>query len=205
MLELSEVSAVPEVSVGTKLAVDAQIQTELLLLMGMGLGAMYMLHLLAQDYNKIRQPVAAAARALATASNAVARVKRGNTEAITKVYKLLNIQEQPGSHNTANTTTLSIEWKRILSRDPFECLLSLICQLMSGAEAHSREARLIKEFLETKVTHAPAKIGRAFSRGLALQGATDRCYDEYPFCVYSAKTMLRVLRWFVESPSEEDA
>lgn len=36
----------------------------LLLLAAMGLGALYMMHLLAQDYNKIRQPVAKLARFL---------------------------------------------------------------------------------------------------------------------------------------------
>ncbi|XP_053960636.1 uncharacterized protein LOC128864900 [Anastrepha ludens] len=178
---------------------------KLILLMAMGLGAMYMMHLLAQDYNKIRQPVAAAARVLASASNTVARSKRDNNEAVTKVHKFFNIPEQSISLNIANTTTLSIDWKRILSRDPFECLQSLICQLMSGAESHSREAKLLTEFLETTVALAPTKIERAFNRGLALRGATDRCYNEYPFCVYSAKTMIRVLTWFVESPIEEES
>lgn len=36
----------------------------ILLLAAMGLGAMYMMHILAQDYNKIRKPVAKLARFL---------------------------------------------------------------------------------------------------------------------------------------------
>jgi len=86
---------------------------------------------------------------------------------------------------TAEHHASAIDWKRILARDPFECLQSLICQLMSGAEAHSSEAELLMNFLESSLEMAPVKIGRAFSRGLALRGSSDRCFDEYPFCLYS--------------------
>lgn len=37
-----------------------------LIMAAMGLGALYMIHLLAQDYNRIRKPVAAIAKALFT-------------------------------------------------------------------------------------------------------------------------------------------
>uniref|UniRef100_A0A034V206 Uncharacterized protein n=1 Tax=Bactrocera dorsalis TaxID=27457 RepID=A0A034V206_BACDO len=159
---------------------------KLILLMAMGLGAMYMVHLLAQDYNKIRQPVAAAARAIVSSSNLRTRAKRD-------IYE-----------NVTNTTTLNIDWKIILSRDPFECLQSLICQLMSGADTHSLEAKLLMEFLEKTVVSAPVEVQFAFSRGLALHGSTETCYNVYPFCIYSANTMLRVLRWFAESPTEDN-
>lgn len=168
--------------------------------MAMGLGAMYMVHLLAQDYNKIRQPVAAAARAFISASSPITRAKRDSYEENIKIYNWLD----PTAKNVTNTTTLNIDWKIILSQDPFECLQSLICQLMSGADTHSNEAKLLMEFLEKTVDSAPVQIRFAFSRGLALRGSTENCYNVYPFCVYSAKTMLRVLRWFVESPIEEN-
>ncbi|XP_036225471.1 uncharacterized protein [Bactrocera oleae] len=173
---------------------------KLILLMAMGLGAMYMVHLLAQDYNKIRQPVAAAARAIVSASNLITRAKRDTYEDNVNVYNLLH----PTVVNVTNTTTLNIDWKIILSRDPFECLQSLICQLMSGADTHSREAKLLMEFLEKTVDLAPVEVRFAFSRGLDLHGSTETCYNVYPFCIYSAKTMLRVLRWFAESPIEDN-
>ncbi|XP_054083637.1 uncharacterized protein LOC105209664 [Zeugodacus cucurbitae] len=172
---------------------------KLILLMAMGLGAIYMVHLLAQDYNRIRQPVAAAARAIVSASNPITRAKRDSYAEDAKVHNWLH----PTIKNMTNTTTLNIDWKIILSRDPFECLQSLICQLMAGAENRSYEAKLLMEFLEKTVVSAPVEIRLAFSRGLALRKSTESCYNVYPFCVYSAKTMLRVLRWFADSPIEE--
>ncbi|XP_067626258.1 uncharacterized protein [Eurosta solidaginis] len=176
----------------------------LILLMGMGLGALYMMHLLAQDYNKIRRPVSAAARALVSASNLVPRVKRETPKSITKVYMWVSQPEQSATQSSQNATSLNIDWKRILSRDPFECLQSLICQLASGAETQSHEAKLLLEFVEATVDMAPATIQRAFSKGLVFRGSTDRCYHEYPFCVYSAKTMIRVLRWFAEATIDDE-
>ena len=174
----------------------------LMILMAMGLGAMYMLHLLAQDWNKIRRPVPqAVTRFLAGASASLdSFITRGKRD-------ISNNQPSPrrkkpnGGHEVrrSNTTTATIDWKRILSRDPFECLQSLVCQLFSGAEHNSHEALLLCDFLEENINVAPAKIGRAFSRGLSYRGRTERCYDEYPFCWYSAKTMLKMLKWFADT------
>lgn len=50
----------------------------LILLAGMGLGALYMMHLLAQDFNKIRQPVAKLARLLISKRDLNAVLKDGN-------------------------------------------------------------------------------------------------------------------------------
>lgn len=42
---------------------------------------------------------------------------------------------------------LKIEWNKVLSRDPFNCALSLICQLSAGAEKNNEEANRIYEFI----------------------------------------------------------
>ncbi|EDW11296.1 uncharacterized protein LOC6575850 [Drosophila mojavensis] len=193
------------------------------ILAAMGLGAMYMMHLLAQDWNRIRpiQQISNLAGQVGTTLNlqqlpnfigqassafSLQRSKRDTKSgALGWVH---GRQDTGGGSNDAvhHSATASIDWKRILARDPFECLQSLICQLMSGAEAHSEEAELLMNFMESSLEMAPAKIGRAFSRGLALRGRSDRCYNEYPFCLYSAKTMLRILRWFSQTgnvPMEE--
>ncbi|XP_017835297.2 uncharacterized protein LOC108594664 [Drosophila busckii] len=188
------------------------------LLAVMGLGAMYMMHLLAQDWNRIR-PIQgltnlagqvtnglninrlpalvgqASTFAQGLAGQASGAFQRGKRSALGWVP---DRQDKGGGVATEHAVA-SIDWKRILARDPFECLQSLICQLMSGAEAQSSEAEMLMDYLEASLEMAPVKIGRAFSRGLALRGNTDRCYDEYPFCLYSAKTMLRILRWFSET------
>ena len=40
-----------------------------------------------------------------------------------------------------------IEWNKILSRDPFSCALSLVCQLAAGAAKDNEEANRIYEFI----------------------------------------------------------
>ncbi|KAH8378319.1 hypothetical protein KR093_010728, partial [Drosophila rubida] len=198
---------------------DIYRSSRVVVLAVMGLGAMYMMHLLAQDWTRIR-PIQGITTLAGQASNAL------NLQSITNLAgqipnlagqipnlasqasAALNLQR--GKRSTLRGQRIpsskqppvpAIDWKRILARDPFECLQSLICQLMSGAEAHSSEAELLMDFLESSLEMAPAKIGRAFSRGLALRGRSERCYDEYPFCLYSAKTMLRILSWFSETNS----
>ncbi|XP_005184174.1 uncharacterized protein LOC101898263 [Musca domestica] len=173
-----------------------------MILMVMGLGAMYMLHLLAQDWDKIRQPVPAAVSRLLTGAsrNLDNFIVRGRRDLSGAGYQR-HIRRLPekGATRKTNSTANVVDWKRILSRDPFECLQSLVCQLLSGAEKNSEEAVLICDFLEENISVAPAKIGRAFSRGLAYRGRTERCYDDYPFCWYSAKTMLKMLKWLADT------
>ncbi|XP_022228620.2 uncharacterized protein LOC111078315 [Drosophila obscura] len=183
-----------------------------IMLAAMGLGAMYMMHLLAQDWNRIRpiQGITTLAGQVSSGLN-LNRLPALAGQASAALTRIRGRREAPTYHRARGTGTPdsgrgpyrapppAIDWKRILSRDPFECLQSLICQLMSGAEAAAPEAELLMDYLESSLELAPAKIGRAFSRGLALRGSTDRCYNEYPFCLYSAKTMLRILRWFSET------
>ena len=181
---------------------------KVVVLLGLGLGGLYMIHLLAQDFNRIRRPVAVATRALTGASSALIqwqqRQARGKRHVSTPYYSHVQsirhkLTPRPVVEDVDEGTEASvpkIDWKRILARDPFECLPSLICQLMAGVDSMSAEALMLLDYLETSLSVAPAKVARAFSRGLALQGSPERCYDEYPFCVYSAKTMLRVLEWF---------
>ncbi|BFF95186.1 uncharacterized protein DMAD_12644 [Drosophila madeirensis] len=189
----------------------------LILLAATGLGAMYMMHLLAQDWNRIRpiQGITMLAGQVSSGLN-LNRLPALAGQASAALTRIRGRREAPSYHRQRHepgwgrgtpdsgrgpyrAPPPAIDWKRILSRDPFECLQSLICQLMSGAEAAAPEAEILMDYLESSLELAPAKIGRAFSRGLALRGHTDRCYDEYPFCLYSAKTMLRILRWFGEA------
>lgn len=40
-----------------------------------------------------------------------------------------------------------IEWNKVLTRDPFNCALSLVCQLAAGAAKGNEEANKIYEFI----------------------------------------------------------
>ena len=102
------------------------------------------------------------------------------------------------SNNNSNENVISIDWKRILSRDHFECLQSLICQLTAQADGNNEpEAKLLMEFVRRTHGHAPAAIDIAYSRGL-LMNAVANCYEQYPFCMYSVRTMLKLLQLFGE-------
>ncbi|KAH8289011.1 hypothetical protein KR054_011087, partial [Drosophila jambulina] len=187
-----------------------------ILLAATGLGAMYMMHLLAQDWVKIRpirgitqlagmaaQPIQMAIAPIQQASASLNLFRSRRDTSSSQGHDLGWVRRTQdsggGSRRIQRPPPPAIDWKRILSRDPFECLQSLICQLMSGAEAKVPEAELLMDYLESSIEMAPVKIGRAFSRGLALRGSTELCFNEYPFCLYSAKTMLRILRWFSET------
>uniref|UniRef100_A0A1B0A3X2 Uncharacterized protein n=1 Tax=Glossina pallidipes TaxID=7398 RepID=A0A1B0A3X2_GLOPL len=177
----------------------------LMLLMAMGLGAMYMLHLLAQDWNKIRRPLPAAATRLLTSAsrNLDKYITRGKRDLRANQMPSHRLDEKIIGKNSSSDNSF-IDWKRILSRDPFECLESLICQLVAGAEQSSEDAVMLYDFLEENLSMAPAKVGLAYGRGLALRGSPERCYDAYPFCWYSAKTMLNLLRWLADTVHASD-
>lgn len=91
----------------------------LLLLAAIGLGALYVLHLLAQDFQKIRRPVQAAKALLSLGKRDVSNV--------------LTTTEEPPPEE------LDIDWYRILSYDPLSCALSLVCQLSTGEELRTTE------------------------------------------------------------------
>jgi hypothetical protein len=41
----------------------------------------------------------------------------------------------------------NIDWEKIFRKDPFDCVLSLSCQLAAGAEKEDKEANLLYEFI----------------------------------------------------------
>ncbi|XP_055838410.1 LOW QUALITY PROTEIN: uncharacterized protein LOC129906620 [Episyrphus balteatus] len=142
----------------------------LVILAVMGLGAMYMMHLLAQDYDRIRRPIKAIQRAL-----------RGKRDVM-------------DTYESNEVVDINVNWKGILDQDPLSCLQSLICQIVSGAQSNDTEAETFMEFIKLTYHSAPAAVRSAYAKGLAYRGVTEGCYAEYPFCFYSAKMMLRILR-----------
>lgn len=111
-----------------------------------------------------------------------------------------------------------IEWNKVLSRDPFNCALSLVCQLSAGAAKQDEEANKIYEFISwvprkivkivTKFisifcshtiehTKVPKKLKNAYDLGIeynkGVKSDFKKCYKNYPICPYSADTMLRLI------------
>ncbi|CAD7080051.1 unnamed protein product [Hermetia illucens] len=146
----------------------------LIILAAMGLGALYMFHLLAQDYNKIRRPISTIRSFL--------RLKR---------------EVQQDVENVETVKNFDIDWDKILKYDPLNCLQSLACQLFAGAEAHNEYGENIKVLLQYSSLKDPSEpIVSAVKKGLAYKGEVKKCMKEYPYCFYSANTMLKILRMF---------
>lgn len=87
------------------------------------------------------------------------------------------------------------KWDQILEYDPLKCVESLVCQVSSGAEKNNTEARNILSAVGFTYYFIPQKIKHAYDLG--RKNNTDMCFDEYPFCMYSAGFMLRMLTWFL--------
>ncbi|XP_055627051.1 uncharacterized protein LOC129769063 isoform X2 [Toxorhynchites rutilus septentrionalis] len=146
----------------------------LLLLAIVGLGSLYVMHLLAQDFMKLSKPLF------------MASGKRGTTN-FNRTSVLTSFEEQ-------------IDWSNMMRRDPFKCSLSFICQLAAGAEPKNEAANIIYEFIHYSVetnSKVPKKLVQSFKRGLSFNKFKEvdfeNCYPHYPLCIYSAKTMLKLM------------
>ncbi|XP_001849437.2 uncharacterized protein LOC6039942 isoform X1 [Culex quinquefasciatus] len=146
----------------------------LLILAIVGLGSLYVLHLLAQDFMKLSKPLF------------MASGKR-DTSLFNRTSELINFEQH-------------IDWNRILKHDPFKCSQSLICQIAAGAEMKNSAANAIYEFVQYSVENnknVPSRIKQSFERGLSFNQFNEidysNCFAHYPLCIYSAKTMLKLL------------
>ncbi|KAJ6649239.1 hypothetical protein Bhyg_04473 [Pseudolycoriella hygida] len=148
-----------------------KLPLRIILLAAMGLGSLWMLHIIAQDYNKIRQPVAKLARLLISKRDVAAVLDNDN-----------KIED------------FEINWTKVLKLDPFKCALALICQVMAGAEEDNLEATNIRALIQYSIGKgAPEEIVNAYHIGLKNPKLFSKCYQKYPFCPYSAKVMLKLL------------
>ncbi|XP_055596461.1 uncharacterized protein LOC129746667 isoform X1 [Uranotaenia lowii] len=146
----------------------------LLLLAVVTLGSLYVLHLLAQDFMKLTKPIF------------MASGKR-ETSTYNRTAALMDFEKQ-------------IDWNRMIKYDPLKCSLSLICQLAAGAEKKNKAANAIYEFVSYSVENSksvPKRIVQSYERGLSYyqNNETDskKCLTHYPLCIYSAKTMMKLL------------
>lgn len=143
----------------------------------MGLGGLYMVHLLAQDYNKIRKTI----------------------QPITKV--LLGKRDLSNLNRTKledkQAARIKVDWNNILKNDPFKCLESLVCQVVAGSESTNPDAQDIQALVEDNISNEklPSKIIAAYNHGLKYKKNPEKCFIVYKFCIYSARTMLNLLKW----------
>lgn len=113
--------------------------SKVVLMMVFCLGTLWMLHLLARDYQRIRKPAATAARLLGY----FGRRKRDVSDFGATTAALAE------SLDNSNDTH-SVNWDFIMKFDPLECAQSMICQLATDEDQYDEEseAMSIKKFIE---------------------------------------------------------
>lgn len=101
------------------------------------LGTLWMLHLLARDYQRIRKPAQTAARLLGY----FGRRKR-DVSAYDDGAAALAQADDNATH--------SVNWDFIMKFDPLECAQSMICQLATDEDQYDEESEAIsiKRFIE---------------------------------------------------------
>ncbi|KAL7018396.1 hypothetical protein ACKWTF_010736 [Chironomus riparius] len=158
---------------GTKMGI------RLVLLLVVGLGALYTIHLLAQDWMKIQ-----------AGSKFAARLLLGKRD-LTNLSRNITKEEIEFEEK--------IDWDKILNRDPFSCALSLVCQLSAGAERKNDEANAIYEFITNTIDNVkvPKKLKKAYEHGQGYnknnKNDFEKCYKNYSWCPYSADTMMKFI------------
>lgn len=110
--------------------------SKVVLMMVFCLGTLWMLHLLARDYQRIRKPAQTAARLLGY----FGRKKRDVSA----------LEEGALAENPDDNMTHSVNWDFIMKFDPLECAQSMICQLATDEDQYDEESEAIsiKRFIE---------------------------------------------------------
>ncbi|KAF2893702.1 hypothetical protein ILUMI_12475 [Ignelater luminosus] len=161
------------------------------ILAAMGLAGLWMLHTLAQDFNKIYNNVQQHQQHPASdISKFLAKRSISNSSS----YSLTHLNET-SEHS-------QIDWERILTRDPVGCARSFVCQLAAtNPKDILSEESIILYLIQSssqKETWASKQLRKALKYG---QQATTpvQCRNRYRYCPYSSRTMISLLRFFGET------
>lgn len=108
--------------------------SKVVLMMVFCLGTLWMLHLLARDYQRIRKPAQTAARLLGYFGRRKRDVSALEAESL----------------DATDNGTQSVNWDFIMKFDPLECAQSMICQLATDEDQYEEESEAIsiKKFIE---------------------------------------------------------
>ncbi|XP_018575961.1 uncharacterized protein LOC108914603 [Anoplophora glabripennis] len=145
----------------------------LVILASLGLAGLWMVHTLAQDYNKIQT-----GGGDATSSGGDTRIFKRSVEAAQ-------------SHR--------IDWETILSKDPASCTRSFICQLAATDREHlSKEELLMLELSRDtleKESWASKELQEAINHGQKVK-QPNQCMKIYKYCPFTSQMMLTLLKMF---------
>ncbi|XP_034244210.1 uncharacterized protein LOC117646936 [Thrips palmi] len=158
----------------------------LALLAAMGLAGMYMLHMLAQDYNKITnrpRPAVAATRAL--------------FRAITKRDVSAVSDERGAVEAPSRRGVMAHLLRQVLMQDPLGCARKLVCQLSAstkGLRPHETAIlRLVQRSEEDDDDEAAAEFRAAEQLGQSSKDAA-KCAARYSKCLIEARAFLKLLQ-----------
>ncbi|KAJ8923973.1 hypothetical protein NQ315_006749 [Exocentrus adspersus] len=141
----------------------------LVILASLGLAGLWMLHTLAQDFNRIQS----------TESSG------GDT----RIFKRSVLEE--GNQQ--------INWENILLKDPASCARSFLCQLAATDHKHlSKDEQLMLELSRSssrKGSWAGKQLQEALNHGDKVK-QPNQCMKIYKYCPYTSQMMSTLLRMF---------
>ncbi|XP_046995688.1 uncharacterized protein LOC124607407 [Schistocerca americana] len=149
----------------------------------MGLAGMYMLHVLAQDYNAIRQPVRA------KVASAILR----------SVIAKRSAADSPVVGEAASAGRPSLDWGRVLRADPAGCARRVLCELAAKPELRLSDAdrRLLALVTDGGGGGRGDVSWRAFWRAVEVgRSAADpaACWAAFRGCPHSTALILGAVR-----------
>lgn len=175
---------------------------KLALMAGMGLIGLWMLHKLAQDYNKIRKP----AQAAKAAGRLLGLWKRSisedmvhqleDQEPVLDPFKFFD--EKYGSFDSDDVSlNVHPNFDTVLYFDQNECARRMICQLATRKQLNQNESAILKliKMKNQKDRHGREVFRKAADVGYKWKDAK-KCKEVFKRCRFTDAQMLRVIRVF---------
>uniref|UniRef100_A0A8D9E7S5 Uncharacterized protein n=1 Tax=Cacopsylla melanoneura TaxID=428564 RepID=A0A8D9E7S5_9HEMI len=172
----------------------------LAILAGMGLMGMYLMHKLAQDYNKIRGPM----KAVQAAGRLLGIWKRSipdealftplhDEPPIFDPFKIFDDKSHFGDH-------LHPTFENVLKFDQNECTRRLVCQLASRKQRLNQNESTILKLIKMKTNQKESNLARQVFEEAANVGYKSKdpkkCQEVFKKCRFTDKQMQRVIRVF---------
>lgn len=175
----------------------------LALLAGMGLIGMWLLHKLAQDYNKIRKPaqaVKAAGRLLGLWKRSISDEMVHHLEGLEPVLDPFKFFDEKYGQSDTDDVSLSVHpnFDTVLYFDQNECARRMVCQLATRKRLNQNESavlKLIKMQTNQKDNHGREVFRKAADVGYKSKDPK-KCKEIFKKCRFTDAQMLRVIRVF---------
>ncbi|GLV36250.1 uncharacterized protein CBL_08743 [Carabus blaptoides fortunei] len=151
---------------------------KIVIIAGLGLAGMWMLHTLAQDYDKISN------RFMGISTPAKSAISKRSSDGTVPETDIPGFPE--------------LKWESVLSQDPEGCVPDFICQLAAVPDENllPNERNVLKLIRATseKNTRANKIVRQALRLGERIHAS--QCYKYYPSCPYTRQTILSIMQTY---------